>query len=100
MKKILGILALAFSINAFADCTPLVKHDDTCAIKVFMPMLHCKNTGEQIQIPVTTMDIKNPEALQNAIIAECNAYFATTKDPRRVPAGYDNQSIVTFKLTK
>jgi len=91
---------LSFCSHAFADCTPLVKNDDTCAIKVFSPIVHCKNNGDFVEIPINTLDIPKKEALQNAIIAECNVYFATTKDPRPVPAGFDGESIVTFKLTK
>ena len=102
MKKILGILSMAFSINAFAtDCTPLVKGDDTCAIKVFIPMLHCKNNGDSLEIPVNTLDIPNKTTLQNSIIATCNEYFQATTYKRTVPAPFDGaDSIVVFKLTK
>lgn len=59
MKKIFGILAFVFCSHAFAsDCTPLVKNDEACVIKVFIPALHCKNNGEEIQIPTNTLEIK------------------------------------------
>lgn len=88
MKKILVILSIAFSSNAaFADtCTPKVKNDDTCVIKVFEPIIHCKNNGDQIVIPVRTLEIGNKESLQNSVIAACNTYFQTTTYKRTVPA--------------